>query len=123
MIGFTRLMCNMGTVSEEMSHAPRTGSTASATHEEVAELHFSSDLRPLVVWNVTRRCNLACPHCYIDATSAAASGELTTDEARAMIDDLAAMGAPVLLFSGGEPLLRHDIFELAEHAASQGLRP
>jgi radical SAM protein with 4Fe4S-binding SPASM domain len=123
MIGFTRLMCNMGTVSQEMSYAPQTKSTAAATHEEVAELHFSSDLRPLVVWNVTLRCNLACPHCYIDASTAAAAGELTTDEARAMIDDLAAMGAPVLLFSGGEPLLRPDIFDLAPLAASKGVRP
>jgi len=124
MIGFTRLMCNMGTVSQEISHAAdadRASATAAAS--QVSELHFSSDLRPLVVWNVTRQCNLACPHCYIDATGAAAAGELTTAEARDMVDDLAAMGAPVLLFSGGEPLLRRDIFELAARAASKGVRP
>ncbi|HUT74965.1 MAG TPA: radical SAM protein [Armatimonadota bacterium] len=120
MIGFTRLMCNMGTVSAEISYAE--DAEAKAAHE-VRELHFSSDLRPLVVWNVTRRCNLRCSHCYLDATSAAAAGELTTAEARAMIADLAEMGAPVLLFSGGEPLLRDDIFELAPYAAAKGVRP
>jgi len=149
MIGFTRLMCNMGTVSQEISHAP---SAATAT-QPVGELHFSSDMRPLVVWNVTRRCNLACAHCYIDASrdapaslrscaaqdtgdapaslrsraardrGAAAEGELTTEEARAMVDDLATVGAPVLLFSGGEPLLRRDIFDVAVRAASKGVRP
>lgn len=124
MIGFTRLMCNMGTVSEEISHSGSApGAPAATATREVSELHFSSDLRPLVVWNVTQRCNLACPHCYIDASSAAAPGELTTAEARDMVDDLAAMGAPVLLFSGGEPLLRGDIFDLAARAASQGVRP
>jgi len=130
MIGFTRLMCNMGTVSQEIVAQPPSavdgsdrGQPRAAAPHEVRELHFSSDLRPLVVWNVTLRCNLRCAHCYIDASSAAAAGELTTDEARAMIDDLAAMGVPVLLFSGGEPLLREDIFELAPYAASKGVRP
>ena len=130
MIGFTRLMCNMGTVSQEIVAQPPPavdgsdrGQPRAAAPHEVRELHFSSDQRPLVVWNVTLRCNLRCAHCYIDASSAAAAGELTTDEARAMIDDLAAMGVPVLLFSGGEPLLREDIFELAPYAASKGVRP
>jgi radical SAM protein with 4Fe4S-binding SPASM domain len=123
MIGFTRLMCNMGTVSQEISHAQDSGARTVGTAQEAAELHFSSELRPLVVWNVTLRCNLACPHCYIDASRSAAQGELTTEEAQAMVDDLADMGAPVLLFSGGEPLLRSDIFELAARAASKGVRP
>ncbi len=114
MIAFTRLMCNMGTVSQEIAAQPPSA---------VGELHFSSNRRPLVVWNATLRCNLRCAHCYIDARGAAAKGELTTAEARAMVDDLAAMGAPVLLFSGGEPLLRSDIFDLASYAASRGIRP
>jgi radical SAM protein with 4Fe4S-binding SPASM domain len=113
-------MCNMGTVSAEISYAEEAEAKAA---REVRELHFSSELRPLVVWNVTRRCNLRCAHCYIDATSTAAAGELTTAEARTMIADLAEMGAPVLLFSGGEPLLRDDIFELAPYAAAKGVRP
>ena len=76
--------------------------------------------RPVVVWNCTPACNLACSHCY-----AACAGEqrvLTTDQACAVIDDLARFGVPVLLFSGGEPLLRPDIRTLAAHAKTKGLR-
>jgi radical SAM protein with 4Fe4S-binding SPASM domain len=80
--------------------------------------------RPVVVWNCTRRCNLRCVHCYLDAGECSdSSGDLTTQEARVMIEDLAAFGAPVLLFSGGEPLIREDIFELAEYARELGIRP
>jgi radical SAM protein with 4Fe4S-binding SPASM domain len=130
MIAFTRLMCNMGTVSQEIVAQPPSavdrsgeGQPGTAAPLDAGELHFSSDMRPLVVWNTTLRCNLRCQHCYIDAGGAAAKGELTTAEARAMVDDLAAMGAPVLLFSGGEPLLRDDIFALASYAADRGIRP
>mgnify|MGYP004559932951 FL=1 len=76
--------------------------------------------RPVVVWNCTPACNLACSHCY-----AACAGEqrvLTTDQACAVIDDLARFGVPVILFSGGEPLLRPDIRTLAAHAKAKGLR-
>ncbi len=78
--------------------------------------------RPIVVWNSTKSCNLRCVHCYFDAHAKKDEGELTTDEARAMIDDLAAFGAPVLLFSGGEPFMRADLFELGKYARSKGLR-
>jgi radical SAM protein with 4Fe4S-binding SPASM domain len=117
-------MCNMGTVSQEISGLAGAGAAAARSAVgEAADLHFSSDLRPLVVWNVTQRCNLACPHCYIDASGGASAGELTTAEARAMVDDLAAVATPVLLFSGGEPLLRDDTFDLAARAAEKGVRP
>ncbi len=78
--------------------------------------------RPVVVWTATRKCNLRCAHCYMDARPDADAGELTTAEALAMIDDLAAFGAPALLFSGGEPLMRDDIFQLGRYAAGKGLR-
>lgn len=78
--------------------------------------------RPIVVWNSTRSCNLRCVHCYIDAQPKKDAGELTTEQAKAMIDDLASFGAPVLLFSGGEPFLRQDLFELGQYALSKGLR-
>lgn len=76
--------------------------------------------KPIVVWNCTPACNLACSHCY-----AAHSGEqkiLSTEQALAVIDDLAAFRVPVLLFSGGEPFARPDIRTLAAHAKSKGLR-
>jgi radical SAM protein with 4Fe4S-binding SPASM domain len=85
-------------------------------------LQFSTEHRPIVVWNSTRRCNLRCAHCYLDATERAGRDELTTEEARAFVDDVAAMKAPVLLFSGGEPLLRPDLFELGERAIRKGVR-
>jgi radical SAM protein with 4Fe4S-binding SPASM domain len=76
----------------------------------------------VVVWTTTRRCNLACLHRYAAAADRPFKGELTTDEARAFISDLGAFGAPVLLLSGGEPLVRPDLFELAAFAHAQGIR-
>lgn len=78
--------------------------------------------KPIVVWNCTRRCNLACAHCYSDSRDQAYPGELTTDEARQMIRGLKEYEVPVLLFSGGEPLLRADLFELNRYARERGLR-
>ena len=79
--------------------------------------------KPIVVWNSTKRCNLKCIHCYAEATPLAAEDELTTEEAKAFMDDVASYGSPVFLFSGGEPFLRHDLFELIEYATKIGLRP
>lgn len=76
----------------------------------------------IVSWMTTNRCNLACDHCYQDAGDAE-SGELSTEEARKLIDEIARAGFKVMIFSGGEPLMRPDIFELVEHAAKAGLRP
>ncbi len=76
--------------------------------------------RPVVVWNCTRRCNLACVHCYSDS-DARAHPEMSTQEGLALIDDVAAFGVPALLFSGGEPLIRPDIFTLIAAARSGGL--
>jgi radical SAM protein with 4Fe4S-binding SPASM domain len=77
---------------------------------------------PTVVWNCTQRCNLKCAGCYVSATERAAPKELTTRQAKAMIDDLAGMGAPALVFAGGEPLLRADVVELVAHARGAGLQ-
>jgi len=75
----------------------------------------------IVVWNVTKRCNLKCIHCYAFACNNI-SNELTTSEALAVIDDLAEMNVSLLLISGGEPLLRKDIFELAKYAKLKGIK-
>lgn len=116
MIGCTKLLCGTATVSEVIKH--------SGTGDVPPELLQFSDLnRPLVVWNTTRRCNLRCKHCYIDAEDHDYNNELSTAEAEHMIEDLAQMKAPVLLFSGGEPLIRKDIFHLGAMAAERGLRP
>lgn len=78
--------------------------------------------RPVVVWNCTRRCNLYCVHCYSDSGPQNYEGELSTDEGRALIDDLADFKIPALLISGGEPLMRPDLFDLVGHARGRGLR-
>ena len=84
-------------------------------------LQFSSERSPVVVWNITSQCNLKCRHCYIEATESAKENEMTTEEGKAFIDDLAEMKVPVLMFSGGEPLVRPDLFELAAYAVEKGL--
>ena len=92
------------------------------TIEESDRLRYrpGAHRKPIVVWNCTPACNLSCSHCY-----AAYAGEqkvLSTEQALAVIDDLAAFGAPVLLFSGGEPFARPDIRTLAAYAKEKGLR-
>ena len=76
----------------------------------------------IVSWMTTNQCNLKCVHCYQDAEEAT-ERELSTDEAKKMIDEIALAGFKIMIFSGGEPLLRPDIYELVAHAASRGLRP
>jgi len=116
MIGISKLYC--GTV--EPSDALRYGRHSSTLPSHL--LQFSKDKRPVVVWNVTRKCNLKCVHCYAHATDEALANELTTTEGKALIDDLAQFGAPVMLFSGGEPLVRKDLPELAAYAVEKGMR-
>ncbi|MFA7368196.1 MAG: radical SAM protein [Kiritimatiellales bacterium] len=82
----------------------------------------AAERRPIVVWNCTQCCNLECAHCYARSDAATCPDELTTAQAKQMIDDLADFGCPVLLFSGGEPLVRKDVPELAEYARYKGLR-
>ncbi|MCH2242401.1 MAG: heme d1 biosynthesis radical SAM protein NirJ [Aquabacterium sp.] len=76
---------------------------------------------PVVIWNLTRRCNLTCKHCYALSADMHYPGELSTEEAKSTMADLKAAGVPALILSGGEPLLRPDIFELAAHARELGL--
>jgi len=116
MIGISKLYC--GTV--EPSDALRYGRHSGRLPSHL--LQFSSDKTPVVVWNVTRRCNLKCVHCYAHAKDEEFSGELSTSEGKAILDDLAAFGSPVVLFSGGEPLVRPDLIELAEYAVAKGMR-
>jgi radical SAM protein with 4Fe4S-binding SPASM domain len=74
----------------------------------------------LVVWDFTHKCNLSCKHCYSNA-GAASQPELSTEEALEVVDQLADFGVTALAFSGGEPLIRKDFFEVASHAAKRGL--
>lgn len=98
---------------------PRKGS-GERPGESVPEK--ASERRPIVVWNITRTCNLQCVHCYNDSGLGRPCNDLTTVQAQGVIDDLAQFGVPSILFSGGEPLLRHDLFELIAYAVGKGVR-
>lgn len=114
MIGISKLY--MGSV--EVSDPLRYGRMSRRLPSHL--LQFSADKKPVVVWNVTSRCNLKCMHCY--AATQGEPKEMDTGEALSFIDDVAAFGSPVLLFSGGEPFVRPDVLQLARHAAARGLR-
>lgn len=116
MIGISKLYC--GTV--EPSDALRYGRESKKLPSHL--LQFSKDKKPVVVWNMTRRCNLKCVHCYAQAKDIEFENELSTEEGKALIDDLANYGSPVILFSGGEPTLRKDLPELAAYAREKGMR-
>ncbi|HIP65033.1 MAG TPA: radical SAM protein, partial [Pyrodictium sp.] len=73
---------------------------------------FTEVLRPIVFWNMTYQCNLRCLHCYIKAMGEQAPGELTTVEAQHLLKQMATMKIPLVLFSGGEPLVRKDFWEI-----------
>ncbi len=75
---------------------------------------------PVVIWNLIRRCNLKCKHCYSISGDVDFPDELSTEDVFAVMDDLKAFRVPVLILSGGEPLLRTDIFEIAHRAKAMG---
>lgn len=75
---------------------------------------------PVVIWNLVRRCNLTCMHCYSISADIDFPGELDTAEVLRVMDDLKAFGVPALILSGGEPLLRKDIFDIATRAKALG---
>jgi Fe-coproporphyrin III synthase len=111
MVNITKLYCGTAQPADALRYGHGHGAPKTA-----------AERKPIVVWNVTRTCNLRCVHCYSDSYSQKYLGELTGEQARANIDDLAAFGIPALLFSGGEPLVRPDLLELIEYAVSKGLR-
>lgn len=76
----------------------------------------------IISWNTTNACNMYCDHCYRDA-GCKAEEELSTEEAKTLLNQIAKAGFKIMIFSGGEPLMRPDIIELVEHAVSVGLRP
>lgn len=116
MIGISKLYCGQVEPSDALRYGRHSGRLPSHL------LQFSADKKPVVVWNMTRRCNLKCVHCYAQAVDPEGKDDISTDQAKIMIDDLAAYGAPVMLFSGGEPLVRQDLTELADHATQRGMR-
>jgi len=116
MVGISKLYCGTVEPSDPLRYGRRSKDLPSHL------LQFSADKKPVVVWNVTKACNLRCIHCYASADNRPAENELTTEEGFRLLEDLAQFGCPVVLFSGGEPLVRPDIFDLIAYAVRLGLR-
>ena len=111
MLNLTRLYCGVTQPADALRYGQGHGAPRSA-----------SERRPIVVWNITRRCNLACIHCYSDSAAREYPGELTWDQMRTVVDDLSGFNIPALLLSGGEPMIHPRFFELASYARERGLR-
>ncbi|OGW87493.1 MAG: hypothetical protein A3A81_03950 [Omnitrophica bacterium RIFCSPLOWO2_01_FULL_45_10b] len=122
MIDISFLYCGKESRSVSHRYGKRVSSNLPQGERPYEVPASSGERRPIVVWNITRTCNLRCLHCYSDSEGKRYGGELTTEEAKAVLDDLAAYRVPAVLFSGGEPLLRQDIFELSVYAKQKGLR-
>ena len=116
MIGVSKLYCGAVEASDPLRYGRLSKNLPSHL------LQFSADKKPVVVWNITRKCNLKCVHCYSHSEDRDYSGEMTTEQGFELLDDLSGFGVPVVLFSGGEPLIRPDILELMNHAVSKGMR-
>jgi len=115
-IGISKLYCGTVEASDVLRYGRRSKELPSHL------LQFSQDKKPVVVWNVGQRCNLRCVHCYAHSRDLDYTGELNHEEGLRLIDDLASFGAPVLLFSGGEPLMHPRILELIGYAREKGMR-
>ncbi len=82
----------------------------------------SSDRGPVVAWNITKRCNFKCRHCYSESTEATDMHELSLDEIKVAVDQMRDIKVPVILLSGGEPLMHDHIFEIIEYIRNAGIR-
>jgi Fe-coproporphyrin III synthase len=111
MLNITRLYCGISQPADALRYGKGHDAPRSA-----------AERKPIVVWNITRRCNLRCLHCYSDSEAREYPGELTFEQCRGVIDDLAAFGVPGVLLSGGEPLIHPRFFDIAGYARERGLR-
>jgi Fe-coproporphyrin III synthase len=115
-ISFSRLLCDSVGPGDSLRYRSMTPNPPVTGNLAAEPPH------PVVVWNCTRQCNLSCVHCYANAVTHGIPEEIDTISGKKFIRELADFGVPVILFSGGEPLLRQDLFDLASFAREQGLR-
>jgi MoaA/NifB/PqqE/SkfB family radical SAM enzyme len=115
-ISISRLLCETIGPGDRLRYGEATPSPAGISEA------FQGHPRPVVVWNCTRQCNLNCVHCYASASNQRLLSEMDTGAGKKFISDLADFNVPVILFSGGEPLLRKDLLELASFARELGIR-
>jgi Fe-coproporphyrin III synthase len=116
MISISRLLCDTVSPGDSLRYEHWSPGM------EVRHANYPNTPRPVVVWNCTRQCNLSCLHCYASAGYEAGPQEMDTTQGKRLIGDLAEFGVPVILFSGGEPLLRKDLFDLARCASDHKIR-
>jgi len=115
MIIFSKALADQATVWEALRESE------SCQDVPADLLRFSAQTKPVVMWNLTRRCNLACSHCYMDAIPKE-DDEMSLEEGMRLTDDLAQMKIPILILTGGEPLMSRNFFSIAFHAREAGLR-
>ncbi len=92
------------------------------TEMNTAQRELLTPKLQLVAWEITRSCNLFCAHCRGSSSSASYSGELTTGECFRLVDQILEVGHPIIILTGGEPLVRSDVLQIAKYAVSKGLR-
>lgn len=113
MLAVTKLLCGTENYGDKLRYVPGAA----------VEKHGAGNgYGPVIAWNITRMCNLKCLHCYSESENRKYNGELTTGEAKNLIDDLRDFKVPVILVSGGEPLVREDLLEIVQYAHSKGIR-
>ncbi|WP_238881678.1 putative heme d1 biosynthesis radical SAM protein NirJ1 [Clostridium sp. YIM B02551] len=113
MIGISKLLCGVENYGDRLRYVQGANNQRNGV---------SLGYGPVVVWNCTRTCNLKCVHCYASSDNKKYDGELSTEEGKRFIDELDEFRVPVILFSGGEPLLREDLFELVQYANKYKIR-
>jgi len=121
MIDISVLYGGLETPSTPHRYGRRITQIDPPAHQRMAVARSARERRPIVVWNLTRTCNLKCVHCYTDSDASKYADELSTEQAKRVLDDLAAFHVPGVLFSGGEPLVRPDLFDLAAYAREKDL--
>lgn len=125
MINISKIYANHSTTGDPLRYGKKGPTNVGHSHhfKNHEKPKSASERKPVVVWNITRQCNLKCVHCYAGSDNQVAPDELSFDEGKALIDDLSEFKIPALLISGGEPTMRKDLFELVEYATSKGIRP
>lgn len=126
MINITKLYCNLSSESDNLRYGNSHPSSANGNKQSGQAIYTTPpsarERKPIVVWTMSRSCNLHCVHCYTDSEDKNYPNELNVDEGKRLMEDLAQFEIPALLMSGGEPLRHPHFFELAAYARKLGLR-
>ena len=119
MIGVSKLLCDASFAHDPLRYGRHARGDVKDAHQMPPS---AAERRPVVVWNMTRTCNLKCIHCYTDSDAKKYEGELSTEAVQVMLKDLADFKVPALLMSGGEPLVHPEFWDHAHYARELGLR-